>query len=80
MRVGVDGGGQLGPALGRVLALGAGDEVTRGVPAIEAGGIDGNGGGFGDQFTLGCRREGAFEEVDEDPPFKSRPSALQMVE
>ena len=75
MGVGIDGGGQLGPTLGRVLALAWGDEVARGVPAIQAGGVDGDGGGFGDQFGFGCGRDGAFEEVDEDPPFKSRPSA-----
>lgn len=73
--VGIDGGGQLGPRARRVLALGAGDEVPRGVAAIQTGGIDGNGGGFGDQFGFARGRDGAFEEVDEDPPFKSRPSA-----
>jgi hypothetical protein len=75
VRVGVDGGGQLGPTLGRVLALGAGDEVPGGVAAVQTGGIDGDGRGFGDQFARGCGRDGTFEEVDEDPPFKSRPSA-----
>lgn len=75
MRVGIDGGRQLGPTLGRVLALGAGDEIARGVATVEPGGIDGNGRCLGDQFALGCGRDGALEEVDEGPPFKSRPSA-----
>ena len=48
VRVGIDGGGQLGPTFGRVRALGSGDEVARGVAAVQAGGIDGDGGGFGD--------------------------------
>jgi len=75
VRVGVDRGGQLGPTLGRVLALGAGDEVTGGVAAVQAGGIDGDGRLLGDQFGLDGGRDGALEEVDEDPPFNSRPSA-----
>ena len=75
VRVGVDGGGQLRPGAGRVLALASGDEIARGVPAVQAGGIDGGGGSFGDQFAFDGGRDGAFEEVDEDPPFKSRPSA-----
>jgi hypothetical protein len=58
-----------------VLALGSGDEVPRGVPAIQTGGIDGDGGLLGDQFGFERGRDGALEEVDEDPPFKSRPSA-----
>jgi hypothetical protein len=73
--MGIDGGGQLGPTLGRVLALGAGDEVSGSVAAIQTGGIDGDGRGFGDQFAFECGRDGALEEVDEDPPFSSRPSA-----
>jgi hypothetical protein len=73
--MGIDGGGQLGPALGRVLALGSGDEVSGRVPAIQAGGIDSDGGGLGDQFGFDSGRDGAPEEVDEDPPFSSRPSA-----
>ena len=75
VRMGVNSGGQLGPTLGRVLALGAGDEVSGRVPAIQAGGIDGDGRGVGDQFGFECGRDGALEEVDEDPPFSSRPSA-----
>jgi hypothetical protein len=75
VRVGVDGGGQLGPGAGRVLALGARNEVPRGVAAVEPGGIDGDGRLLGDQFGLECGRDGAFEEVDEAPPFRSRPSA-----
>lgn len=75
VRVGVDGGGQLGPGPGRVLAPGSGDEVARRVPAIQAGRIDGDGGGFGDQFGFECGRDGAFEEGEEAPPFSSRPSA-----
>ena len=58
-----------------MLALGAGDEVPGGVPAVEPGGIDGDGGLFGDQFGFACGRDGALEEVDEGPPFRSRPSA-----
>ena len=58
-----------------MLALGSGDEVPRGVAAVQAGGIDGDGRGFGDQFGFDGGRDGAFEEVDEEPPFKSRPSA-----
>ena len=75
VRVSIDGGGQLGPGPGRVFALGSGDEVSGGVPAVQARGIDGDGGLFGDQFGFECGRDGTFEEVDEDPPFKSRPSA-----
>jgi hypothetical protein len=75
VRMGIEGGGQLGPTLGRVLALGAGDEVSGGVAAIQAGGIDGDGGLLGDQFGFECGRDGALEEVDEDPPFSSRPKA-----
>jgi hypothetical protein len=75
VRMGVDGGGQLRPTAGRVLALGAGDEVTRGVPAVEPGGIDGDGRLFGDQFGFDGGRDGALEEVEEAPPFSSRPSA-----
>jgi hypothetical protein len=78
--VGIDGGAQLGPGAGRVLALGAGNEVSGGVAAVQAGGIDGDGGLIGDQFGRACGRDGAFEEVDEGPPFSSRPSALQTVE
>jgi hypothetical protein len=58
-----------------VLALGTGDEVPGGMAAIQAGGIDGDGRLLGDQFGLDCGRDGAFEEVEEDPPFSSRPSA-----
>lgn len=61
VRMGVDGGGQLGPTLGRVLALGAGDEVPGRVAAIETGGIDGDGRLFGDQFASECGRDGALE-------------------
>lgn len=75
VRVGIDGGGQLGPGARGVLALGSGDEVARGVPAVQAGGIDGDRGCLGDQFGLERGRDGALEEVDEDPPFSSRPSA-----
>jgi hypothetical protein len=75
VRVGVEGGRQLRPGAGGVLALGAGDEVTRGVPTVEAGGINGDGRLFGDQSGLECRRDGAFEQVDEGPPFSSRASA-----
>jgi hypothetical protein len=76
----IDRSGQFRPTAGGVLALGAGDEVPRRVPAIQSGGIDGDGRGFGDQAALGSGRNGAFEEVEEDPPFSSRPSALQTVE
>ena len=75
VRVRINGGGQLGPGAGRVLALGAGDEVPRGVPAVQAGGIDGDGRRVGDQFGRDGGRDGALEEVDEGPPFSSRPSA-----
>jgi hypothetical protein len=75
VRVGVEGGGQLGPTLGGVLALGTGDEVSGGVAAIQTGGVDGDRRLLGDQFGLDCGGDGAFEEVDEGPPFSSRPSA-----
>jgi hypothetical protein len=75
VRVGVNGGGQLRPTARRVLTLGAGDEVPGGVPAIQPGGVDGDGGLLGDQAAVGRGRDGAFEEVEEDPPFSSRPSA-----
>ena len=71
---------QLGPGAGRVFALGSGDEVPRRVPAIQPGGSDGDGRLLGDQAALGSRRDGPFEEVEEDPPFRSRASALQSVE
>jgi hypothetical protein len=67
--MGVDRGGQLGPGAGRVLALGAGDEVPRGVSAVESGGIDGDGRLLGDQFGFDSGRDGSLEEVDEDPPL-----------
>jgi hypothetical protein len=73
MRIGRDR--QLGPGAGRVLALGSGDEITRRVPAIQPGGIDGNGRLLRDQAAVGCGRDGTFEEVEEDPPFSSRASA-----
>jgi hypothetical protein len=72
MGVGVDGGGQLGPGAGGMLSAAAGDEVTRGVPAIQARGIDSDGRLIGDQPRVDCGRDGALEEVDEGPPFKSR--------
>ena len=75
VRVRVAGDREFGPGAGGVLALGTGDEVARGVPAVEAGRIDGDGRLFGDQFRLDSGRDGAFEEVDEDPPFSSRASA-----
>jgi len=72
VRVRVDRGGQLGPTAGRLLGARTGDEVARGVAAVEAGGIDGDGGSFGDQLALDRGRNGAFEEVEEAPPFNSR--------
>lgn len=75
VRMRVEGGGQLRPGAGRVLGAAAGDEVSGGVAAIQAGGIDGRSGPLGDQAAVECGRDGALEEVDEDPPFKSRPSA-----
>jgi hypothetical protein len=73
VRVGRDR--EFGPTACGELALGTGDEVPGSVPAIEAGRIDGDGGSFGDQFGRDRGRDGTFEEVDEDPPFSSRPSA-----
>jgi hypothetical protein len=75
VRVGVNGGGQLRPTACRVFAFGSGYKVSGGVAAIQTGGIDGDGRLLGDQFGLNCGGEGAFEEVEEAPPFKSRPSA-----
>jgi hypothetical protein len=75
VRVRVEGGGQLGPGTRGVLALRTGNEVAGGVAAIQAGGINSRGRLFGDQFGLDCGRDGAFEEVEEGPPFKSRASA-----
>jgi hypothetical protein len=66
---------QLGPRAGRVFAFGSGDEVPGRVPAIQAGGIDGNGRLLRDQAAVGCGRDGTFEQVEEDPPFRSRASA-----
>lgn len=66
---------EFGPTAGCVFALGPRDEVSGGVAAIEAGGIDGDGRLFGDQFRLDGGCNGALEEVEEDPPFNSRPSA-----
>jgi len=73
VRVGRDG--ELGPRASRVLALGAGDEVPRRVPAIQPGRIDGDGRLVRDQAALGRGYDGAAEEVEERPPFNSRPSA-----
>ena len=68
----IDRSGQLGPTACGVLAFGTGDEVSGGVTAVETGGIDGDGGSFGDQLALDRGRNGAFEEVEEAPPFNSR--------
>jgi len=80
MGVRVDRGAQLGPRPGRVLATRARNEIARRVAAIQTGGINRNGWSFGNQARVGCGRDGAFEEGEECPPFKSRPSALHTVE
>lgn len=72
MGVRVAGDRELGPTLGRVLAPGAGDEVTGGVAAVQAGGVNGDGRLLGDQAACECGRNGAVKEVKEVPPFKSR--------
>jgi hypothetical protein len=78
--MGVGRDGELGPRAGRVFALGPGDEVPRRVPAIQPGCIDGDGWDVRDQARIDSGRDGPFEEVEEDPPFRSRASALQSVE
>lgn len=80
VRAGVAGDGQLGPRAGRVCAVGAGNEVPRRVPGIQPGGIDGNGRLGGDQAGVTRARNGAFEEIEERPPFNSRSWAYLRVE
>lgn len=75
VRVGVAGGRQLGVRPGGVLALRAGDEVPGRVAGVQPGGVDGGGRLLGDQAGVARGRDGAAEEVEEDPPFSSRPSA-----
>ncbi len=63
--------GQLRPQPGIVLATGPLEEVAGGVPALQAGGIDGRCGLLADQTALLCARGGAMEEQDERPFFSS---------
>ena len=72
---GVAGDGQLGPQPGTVLAAGAIEEVAGGVPALQAGGIDGRRRLGADQAAFLCAHGGAEEEDDELPFFSSRLAA-----
>jgi hypothetical protein len=67
VRMGVDRGGQLGPTARGPLTARTGNEVARGVPAVEAGDLDGAGGLLGDQAAAECGRDGAFEQAEEGP-------------
>jgi hypothetical protein len=71
--LGIDRGGELGP--GGVLGSRPAGEVSGRVSAVQAGGIDGDGRGVGDQVALGCGRGGAGEEDDGLPFFRIRASA-----
>jgi hypothetical protein len=66
------GDGQLGPQPGVVLATGPLEEVARGVPALQAGGIDGGGRLIRDQAAFPGARGGLEEEQDELPFLSSR--------
>jgi hypothetical protein len=72
---GVAGDGQLGPQPGVMFAAGALEEVARGVPALQAGGIDGSGRLLRDQAAFLAARGGLVEEQDELPFFSSRLAA-----
>ena len=71
----VAGDSQLGPQPGAVFAAGALEEVAGGVPALQAGGIDGRRRLGADQAALLGARGGAEEEGDERPFFSSRLAA-----
>src|SRR5579872_198211 len=58
----VTGDGQLRPQPGVVSAAGPLEEVAGGVPALQAGGIDGRRRLLADQAALLCARGGAVEE------------------
>ena len=66
---------QLRPQAGVVPAVSTLEEVTGGVPALQAGGIDGGRRPGADQAVRLCVRGGAVEEQDEFPFFKSRLAA-----
>jgi hypothetical protein len=68
---GVAGDRQLGPQPGVVLTAGALEEVARGVPALQPGGIDGRGRLLADQAALFGARAGPVQEQDELPFFSS---------
>jgi len=72
---GVAGDRELDPGLGAEPAAGALEEVARGVPALQAGGVDGGLGLRADQAALLGARGGLEEEQDELPFFSSRPAA-----
>src|SRR5262245_49790322 len=65
----VAGDGQLGPQPGVMLAAGTLEEVARGVPALQAGGIDGGGRLVGDPAAFLGARAGLEEEQDVLPFF-----------
>jgi hypothetical protein len=71
----IAGDRQLGPQPGAVLAVGPLEEVAGGVPALQAGGIDGRRRLLADQTALSCARGGAVDEQDELPFFSSRLAA-----
>jgi hypothetical protein len=72
---GVAGDRQLDPAVGALRTAGAPKEVAGGVPALQAGGVDGGGRLVADQAALLGADGGLQEEADELPFFSSRPAA-----
>jgi hypothetical protein len=67
--------GKLGPQTGSVLAASTLEEIAGGLPALQAGGIDGGLGLVADQAALLGARGGLEEEQDNLPFFNSRPAA-----
>ena len=74
MAAGVASDGELDPGLGAELAAGPLEEEARGVPALQAGGIDGGGRFVRDQAAF-LRARGGLEEEQDELPFFSRPAA-----
>ena len=77
---GVTGDGELDPGLSTVRGARADKEVTGGVTALQAGGIDGRLGHRPDQAAFLGARSSLEEEQDELPFFSSRFAALHRVE
>ena len=71
----IDRDGELGPGPGGLLRPGPVDEVAGCVPALQPGGIDGDGRLRPDQAAVGSGRGGAEEQDDELPFLRSRCSA-----